>query len=181
MPGQTLDFHIRSLSKHHFFGQGFDKLPLLLDSRRTDLVHGQTLDRVLTDFGQRLDFLSNLCPKFVWPPFSKEYRKVFTKPLTRVAAGLVFLWEDNMLVDMWFFGGASVSSLCRYDLVPIFGTYPTLLDSDPDSLMFGQADPTSTGTATTRPRPVTFVLIPWECEQSFPIRLWIGRRLCIIW
>ena len=107
-------------------------------------------------------------------------RKVFTKPLTRVAARLVFLLEDNMLVDMWFFGGASVSSLCRYDLVPIFGTYPTLLDSDPDSLMFGQADPTSTGTATTRPRPVTFVLIPWECEQSFPIRLWIGRRLCII-
>ena len=46
---------------------------LSLDSMWTDLVYGQTLDRVLTDFGQRLDFLSNLCPKFVCPPFSKEY------------------------------------------------------------------------------------------------------------
>ena len=35
---------------------------LLLDSIWTYLVHGQTLDRVLTDLGHRLDFLSNLCP-----------------------------------------------------------------------------------------------------------------------
>ena len=56
---------MQSLSKLNFFGQGLDKFPLLLDSMRTDLVHGQTVDRVLTDFGQRLDFLSNLCPKFV--------------------------------------------------------------------------------------------------------------------
>ena len=47
----------------------------LLDSVLTNLVHGQALDRVLTDIGQRLDFPSNLCPRFVWPPFSKEYPK----------------------------------------------------------------------------------------------------------
>ena len=46
-----------------------------LDSVWTDPVHGQTLDRVLTDIGQRLDFTSNLCPKFVCPLFSKEYQE----------------------------------------------------------------------------------------------------------
>ena len=49
----------------------------LVDSVRTDPVHGQALDRVLTDIGQRLDFTSNLCPKFVCPLFSKEYRFLF--------------------------------------------------------------------------------------------------------
>ena len=50
-----------------------DTVPLV-DSVLTDPVHGQALDSVLTDIGQRLDFTSNLCPKFVCPLFSKEYR-----------------------------------------------------------------------------------------------------------
>ena len=46
----------------------------LVDSVLTDPVHGQALDSVLTDIGQRLDFTSKLCPKFVCPLFSKEYQ-----------------------------------------------------------------------------------------------------------
>ena len=48
----------------------------LVDSVWTDTVHGQALDSVLTYIGQRLDFTSNLCLKFVCPLFSKEYRQI---------------------------------------------------------------------------------------------------------
>ena len=38
---------------------------LVLDRTWTDRVLGQSFDRILTDIGQRLDFLSNVCPKIV--------------------------------------------------------------------------------------------------------------------
>ena len=75
---QSLDKPWISLSNHCPTSGALDSvltdIVFLLDSVRTNLVHGQTLDRVLTDIGQRLDFTSNPCPRFVWPPFSKEYR-----------------------------------------------------------------------------------------------------------
>ena len=47
---------------------------LVLDRAWTDLVHGQSFDRVLTDIGQRLDFLSNVSPKIVRPHEGNQYR-----------------------------------------------------------------------------------------------------------
>ena len=39
----------------------------LLDLLLTELVCGQTHDRDWTAIGQKLDFLSKNCPRFVWP------------------------------------------------------------------------------------------------------------------
>ena len=46
---------------------------VFLDCVWTDLVPGLTLDRDLTGFGQRLDLLSNVCLRFVWPHDEGEY------------------------------------------------------------------------------------------------------------
>ena len=48
-----------------FLDRVLTDLVVVLDRVRTDLVLGQTVDRVLTELGQRLDFLSNSCPRFV--------------------------------------------------------------------------------------------------------------------
>ena len=50
-----------------FLDRVLTDLVVVLDRVRTDLVLGQTVDRVLTELGQRLDFLSNSCPRFVSP------------------------------------------------------------------------------------------------------------------
>ena len=62
---------------------------LVLDRVRTDSVHGQTFDRHLTKIGQRLDFLSNVCPMFVWPHKDKEY-PYFLRASWSV--GFILLW-----------------------------------------------------------------------------------------
>ena len=57
---------------------------LVLDRAWTDLVHGQSFDRVLTDIGQRLDFLSNVSPKIVRPHEGNQYQFLHCNSSTNV-------------------------------------------------------------------------------------------------
>ena len=64
--GQALDFYVKSVSKRlwiwHRFDRDLTRLRQQLDKPFTWPISGLTLDRDLTMFGQRLDFLSSLCP-----------------------------------------------------------------------------------------------------------------------
>ena len=58
----------------------------LLDLLLTELVCGQTYDRDWTAIGQKLDFLSKNCPRFVRPHKVNLHR--FTKTLTESGVSL---------------------------------------------------------------------------------------------
>ena len=64
--GQAVDFHVQSVSRRfwiwHKFDRDLTRLRQQLDKPSTWPISGLTLDRDLTMFGQRLDFLSSLCP-----------------------------------------------------------------------------------------------------------------------
>ena len=83
--GQAVDFHVQSVSRRfwiwHKFDRDLTRLRQQLDKPSTWPISGLTLDRDLTMFGQRLDFLSSLCPTIqcqVVPPCALERENYFS-------------------------------------------------------------------------------------------------------
>ena len=69
-----------------------------LDRPCTFLAIGQTLDRIWTDLGQKLDFMSRVCPTAVQPPIVKEDRKSMGLCFAR---GLCNVSDQNVIVRLW--------------------------------------------------------------------------------
>ena len=73
MCGQMLDFHVQSLSNNLSLDRHLTGLGQRLDRPCILPAFGQALDKAWTDLGQRLDFLSSLCPTKHWSGVPQTY------------------------------------------------------------------------------------------------------------
>ena len=72
MCGEMWDFHVQSLSNNLSLDRHLTGLGQRLDRPCILPAFGQALDKAWTDLGQRLDFLSSLCPTKHWSGVPKE-------------------------------------------------------------------------------------------------------------